>query len=601
MSTSFLAAMLRRENDTFVMAGDKALLHAANQGDATSMQGLLQKGELKCSQSGHEALLLACSHGHVDCAHSLLVAGVDILGSAGTISMFAAARGGHASCLAMLLECGAPINDICPGSSHTPLQVASALGHGDCVALLLAYGAAPNASDEHGVTSLHSAAWQDHAQVVQLLVARRCAIDAVDASGATALHLAAKFGCIASCERLLDAAKDERGERWSQPCPALTRALSAEDNLGATPLQYALERGHQSAAWLIARAMAQQLELLDTETSAGSDGGNVTVEEDTRAAEVAKDVRELRAAMQGLDSIAKSELRGICCSSDDLGTKVENGSYLAVERLFHLDTATRYDASRHASERSELPEAFAEQAMAMPLYLRRLLVENEPPSSTCVGSLIRALRLPPAELSTVCMSLGLPARKLLMRSPGCLKPESCAALRAAVDRVASQATKADSVDGLAEHQLDLTAVSLAELAGEETVEGLRLLPRQFYESSDADSRGTGKGDADRSMPNPSRLVIKRAFVRRYTACERPWFTLHMDTAALTANVALASDALHEGGRLLALAGGEGLLAIERAEGEATVHPSSLLHGVTRMRGDGMRYSLIVFYRTRDEC
>ena len=42
------------------MAGDKALLHAANQGDATSMQGLLQK-ELKCSQSGHEALLLACS------------------------------------------------------------------------------------------------------------------------------------------------------------------------------------------------------------------------------------------------------------------------------------------------------------------------------------------------------------------------------------------------------------------------------------------------------------------------------------------------------------------------------------------------------------
>ena len=60
-------------------------------------------------------------------------------------------------------------------------------------------------------------------------------------------------------------------------------------------------------------------------------------------------------------------------------------------------------------------------------------------------------------------------------------------------------------------------------------------------------RGTGKGDADRSMPNPSRLVIKRAFVRRYTACERPWFTLHMDTAALTANVALASDALHEEG------------------------------------------------------
>ena len=70
----------------------------------------------------------------------------------------------------------------------------------------------------------------------------------------------------------------------------------------------------------------------------------------------------------------------------------------------------------------------------------------------------------------------------------------------------------------------------------------------------------------------------------------------MDSAALTANVALADDDGHEGGRLLALVGGEGLFAIERSEGEATVHPSDLLHGVTRMRGGAARYSLIVFYR-----
>lgn len=53
-------------------------------------------------------------------------------------------------------------------------------------------------------------------------------------------------------------------------------------------------------------------------------------------------------------------------------------------------------------------------------------------------------------------------------------------------------------------------------------------------------------------------------------------------------------------RRLALIGDEGLVALERGEGEATVHPSELLHGVTRMRGGGVRYSLIVFYRGVDD-
>ena len=41
--------------------------------------------------------------------------------------------------------------------------------------------------------------------------------------------------------------------------------------------------------------------------------------------------------------------------------------------------------------------------------------------------------------------------------------------------------------------------------------------------------------------------------------------------------------------------------VERDEGEATVHLSSLLHGVGAMRGSGVRYSLIVFlHRRADE-
>ena len=38
--------------------------------------------------------------------------------------------------------------------------------------------------------------------------------------------------------------------------------------------------------------------------------------------------------------------------------------------------------------------------------------------------------------------------------------------------------------------------------------------------------------------------------------------------------------------------------LDRSEGEATVHPASLLHGVSRIRG-GVRYSLIVFYEALD--
>ena len=138
---------------------------------------------------------------------------------------------------------------------------------------------------------------------------------------------------------------------------------------------------------------------------------------------------------------------------------------------------------------------------------------------------------------------------------------------------------------------------LLGLVGQSGVEALRALPRAFAESGrcDGDSSPTEHGHGS---PGPSTedLVIQRAFVRRYAAVERCWFSFHRDTAELTANVALASDQQHDGGKLLVLLGEEGLLAVERGEGEATVHPSSLMHAVTRMSGGGVRYSLIVFYR-----
>ena len=62
---------------------------------------------------------------------------------------------------------------------------------------------------------------------------------------------------------------------------------------------------------------------------------------------------------------------------------------------------------------------------------------------------------------------------------------------------------------------------------------------------------------------------------------------------MTVNVALVDDADFDGGQLIALYGRR-LRSISRASGDATVHSSRLLHGVTRM-GAGVRYSLIVFF------
>lgn len=55
----------------------------------------------------------------------------------------------------------------------------------------------------------------------------------------------------------------------------------------------------------------------------------------------------------------------------------------------------------------------------------------------------------------------------------------------------------------------------------------------------------------------------------------PTGQLHRDACA----VALADDAAHEGGRLLAVLD-DGARLLSRAEGEATFHPSSVLHAVS---------------------
>jgi len=128
------------------------------------------------------------------------------------------------------------------------------------------------------------------------------------------------------------------------------------------------------------------------------------------------------------------------------------------------------------------------------------------------------------------------------------------------------------------------------------MERLRQLPQAF---ACEPSRAAHLYPAGSSSTQDSRLQIHQIFARRYTTQGRPWFGFHRDKGPLTVNVALSPDEWHDGGRLLGIYEGR-VHSIERDEGEATVHPSTLLHAVSRMQG-GVRYSLIVFYKWSADC
>ena len=220
---------------------------------------------------------------------------------------------------------------------------------------------------------------------------------------------------------------------------------------------------------------------------------------------------------------------------------------------------------------------FTNLAAAFPPAVRRLLVDGD--SSVPLQTLLAELDIDPDQH----LLGGNTAR--VLRVPDALDSSACAILRDAVD--ATRSTSIDSVDGGAEHQRRLSAADLAALVGSAKAERLLALPILFSGAAD-DSASS----ADGAVPPPTDI-----FVRRYTAEERPWNPFHHDAAAVTINVALNDDGAHGGGRLVALFD-DRVATIERAEGEATVHDSRLLHAVTRTT-HGVRHSLILFFGTAD--
>ena len=216
--------------------------------------------------------------------------------------------------------------------------------------------------------------------------------------------------------------------------------------------------------------------------------------------------------------------------------------------------------------------------------LRGLLVDGVDPSTVPVDSLLRALGRSKDHASKRAAY----KRFDVLQVADALSPVATAALCRAVDL--DRRLDADSVDGLPEHQLVLTRESLAQLVTEPECERLMRLPAEYLRRERLEGGSTEEVDESVAARFSQ---LRECFIRRYSADTRPFNPFHQDSSRLTVNVALSSDAAHAGGRLLGVYGGA-VHTLERRAGEATVHSSELIHGVTRMTG-GVRYSLILFF------
>jgi hypothetical protein len=118
---------------------------------------------------------------------------------------------------------------------------------------------------------------------------------------------------------------------------------------------------------------------------------------------------------------------------------------------------------------SAIPAGFARAAAAMHPTVRSLLVEGADPATVPVDDLLAALG---REGSPTAAEYGS-----VMAVPQSLSARACAALRAAVD--SQRRLEADSVDGQAEHQLNLSRAALEALVGSAEAAKLWRLPTAF--------------------------------------------------------------------------------------------------------------------------
>ena len=167
-------------------------------------------------------------------------------------------------------------------------------------------------------------------------------------------------------------------------------------------------------------------------------------------------------------------------------------------------------------ESTPLPSAFAALYEQMPRCVRRVVCDGAEPESVSLDELHKELHIPQHVVSAL-------KNAKVLRKRAMISSAECSALRDAIDCEGSS-TRADTVDGAAEHQLNLSVERLSALVGDETARALCRLPAEF-----------------RAAGSWSERQPREVFVRRYSGGTRPWIPFHADRADVTVNVALTSD------------------------------------------------------------
>ena len=432
--------------------------------------------------------------------------------------------------------------------------MAAALGKHDIVRLLCESRADVEAADQFGNRPLHRGA--AHAEATRLLL--ECGGAQADVSnndGDLPLHSAAYAGDVRAMRHIVDHA---------QARSAAEGVVNSPGHQGSTPLAIAAMRGNLAAVrYLLERGGA----LVDAHDASGLTALDVAAE-----------------AGQGV-------------VVECLVFHKAQPTPHAIEWLHASRSQVAARAAAHAAAAASplaLSAAWADRVARMPPLTTRLLALGEEPSAIDAAQLL----LEQAAGRQACIdslqkfrgaraALTRTEAQAVLRVPSALSTEQCAALRQAVDVDGTKST--DSVDELLNHDLGLSVVALQQIVGRDATARLLALPRRYAEAAMMGKTIT-----------PG-FTIAGLFARRYSNQtehnEQPLTSFHFDSAAMTVNVALTADADIEGGRLLGVYGGA-VQTLSRDEGEATVHSSSLMHGVTMMRR-GVRYSLICFFSRLD--
>ena len=133
-----------------------------------------------------------------------------------------------------------------------------------------------------------------------------------------------------------------------------------------------------------------------------------------------------------------------------------------------------------------------------------MIVLGVPPSDVPAAAVIHALWLPLSQYRKALAALAPARESVLLCCPKVLDSDTCAALRTSVD--ASAASNADSVDGLPDHQLDLSLAQLEGLIGKK-------VPCVAIERGGITSRGASAAEQLLS-PSPQLFAFMKAFTQR---------------------------------------------------------------------------------------